>query len=91
MRLSVRVRPGARRTAVGGRYGDSEVLCVAVAARAVDGGATEAVLRAVASAFALPRGDVRLVSGRTARSKVLEIAGADEALRPRLLALLGDR
>ena len=88
MRLSVRVRPGASRTAVGGRYGDEEILCVAVSARAVDGAATDAVLRAVADAFALPRRAVTLVSGRTARTKVLELDGDEPSLRQRLHELL---
>jgi len=35
VRIDIRVRPGASRTAVGGAYGDR--LVVAVGARAVDG------------------------------------------------------
>ena len=93
MRLSVRVRPGASRTAVSGRYGEPspgspDVLCVAVTARAVDGAATDAVLVAVADAFDVPRRSVRLVTGRTARTKVLEIEGPAERLRDRLSRLL---
>lgn len=95
MRLSVRVRPGASRTAVSGRYGDPapgspDVLCVAVTARAVDGAATDAVLRAVADAFGLHRRDVSLVSGKTSRTKVLELDGTAAELQERLLELLGD-
>lgn len=89
MRLSVRVRPGAGRTAVSGRYGDSETLCVAVRERAVDGAATEAVLRAVAAAFALAPRDVHLVQGRTSRTKVLDLDGPQERLTARLTELLG--
>ncbi|QQS00846.1 MAG: DUF167 domain-containing protein [Austwickia sp.] len=82
MRIAVRVRPGASRTRVGGSYGESSApaLVVAVTARAVGGAATEAVLRAVAEAFGVRRHDVRLVSGATARSKVLEIDGDDAML-----------
>lgn len=90
MRLSVRVRPGASRTAVGGRYGDQDILCVAVTARAVDGAATDAVLRALAKAFALPRRAVTLVGGRTARTKVVELDGDPAELRQRLTELLDD-
>ncbi|MDC7123725.1 DUF167 domain-containing protein [Cellulomonas fimi] len=82
MRVAVRVRPGASRTRVGGRYGDR--LVVAVQARAVDGAATEAVLRALADALGLRRRDVRLVSGATSRDKVVEVddvPGLDEAVR----------
>jgi len=89
VRLSVRVRPGASRTAVSGRYGESDTLCVAVTARAVDGAATDAVLRAVAQAFGLRRRAVSLVTGRTSRTKVLELDGPAPELQERLLELLG--
>lgn len=89
MRLSVRVRPGAGRTAVSGRYGDTDVLCVAVRERAVDNAATDAVLVAVAAAFGLSRRDVRLVRGRTSRTKVLDLDGSEKALLERLDDLLG--
>jgi uncharacterized protein (TIGR00251 family) len=86
MRVHIRVKPGASRTAVGGRYGDA--LIVAVTARAVGGKATEAALRAVADAFGVPRRDVALVTGTTSRDKVLEITGAPGELAQRLAALL---
>lgn len=78
VRVSVRVRPGASRTRVGGRWGDEEVLGVSVAARAVDGAATAAVFDAVAAAFGVQARDVTLVSGRRSRTKVLEVAIDDE-------------
>lgn len=74
----MRVRPGASRTRVGGRWGDEEVLGVSVSARAVDGAATAAVLAAVAQAFGVRARDVSLVSGHRSRTKVLEVAMADE-------------
>jgi uncharacterized protein YggU (UPF0235/DUF167 family) len=94
MRVSVRVKPGASRTKVGGQYGDAPdgqlaVLIVAVGARAVDGAATEAVLKAVAKAFGLRRADVDLVGGATSRTKLLELRGEDEGLSTRLAQLLG--
>jgi uncharacterized protein YggU (UPF0235/DUF167 family) len=75
LRFEVRVRPGASRTRVGGRYGNA--LVVAVTARAVDGKATEAALRAVAEALGVPRRDVRLATGATSRTKVVEVMGVD--------------
>lgn len=91
MRLTIRVTPGAGRDAVGGRYGDDDppVLVVRVGARAVEGRATAAALAAIAAAFAVPRREVRLVSGATSRTKVVEIGGDDAALREALLRLLG--
>lgn len=73
MRVAVRVRPGASRTRVGGRYG--EALVVAVGARAVDGAATDATLRALAEAFGVRPRDVSLVAGARSRDKVVEVTG----------------
>ncbi|HPB73148.1 MAG TPA: DUF167 domain-containing protein [Phycicoccus sp.] len=91
MRVTVRVRPGASRTCVGGRYGleDPPVLLVAVQARAVAGAATKAVLRAVAEAFGVPTRGVRLVAGATSRTKVLEVDIEAGVGRARLAELLG--
>ena len=92
VRVSVRVKPGASRTSVGGRYGESVgvagVLVVRVGARAVEGAATDAVLKAVAKAFGLRRADVDLVLGATSRTKVLELHGQDSELSARLTELL---
>ena len=86
-RIALRVRPGASRTSVGGRYGDR--LTVAVTARAVDGAATQAVLEAVADAFGVRRREVELVSGATARDKVVSVALAPDVVAQRLAELLG--
>ncbi|MGO8874417.1 MAG: DUF167 domain-containing protein [Acidimicrobiales bacterium] len=90
MRLTVRVRPGASATAVGGSYGGGAVLVVRVAAPAVDGRATEAALVAIADAFGVPRRSVSLVHGATSHSKVVELSGDASRLSGRLLELLGD-
>jgi uncharacterized protein YggU (UPF0235/DUF167 family) len=80
LRVPIRVRPGASRTAVGGAHGDA--LVVRVQERAVDGKATEAALRAVAAALAVPRRGVRLVSGPTSRHKVVAVTGDPAVLTP---------
>lgn len=72
MRVAIHVRPGASRTRVGGSHGDR--LVVSVTARAVDGAATEAALRAVADALGLRPRQVWLVTGATSRDKVVEVA-----------------
>lgn len=98
-RVAVRVRPGASRVRVGGRYGegDDARLVVAVTARAVDGKATQATLDAVAEAFGVRPRQVVLVTGQTSRDKVVEIdapsagpGGTDRAvaLAARLAELL---
>jgi uncharacterized protein YggU (UPF0235/DUF167 family) len=61
-----------------------------VNARAVEGQATEAALRALAEALGVRRSDMRLVTGATSRDKVVDIMtspGSDESL---LLARLGE-
>jgi uncharacterized protein len=87
LRVAVHVRPGAARTVVGGRHGDALVVCVT--ARPTRGAATQAVLRAVAEAFAVPKRDVTLVTGATSRDKVIEVAGPLGPLARRLGELLG--
>lgn len=72
---------------MGGRYGDA--LVVAVTARAVDGKATEAALRALAEAFGVRRHEVSLIAGAASRDKVVEISGAAEDLAGRRDRLLG--
>ncbi|MBM7775768.1 uncharacterized protein (TIGR00251 family) [Actinokineospora baliensis] len=84
-RFGVRVKPGARRESVGGRWGEDGALVVAVRAGAVEGKANDAVLRALAAAFGVPRRDVVIVAGEWGRDKVVAIdpepAGADEVLQ----------
>lgn len=81
VRIQVRVRPGASVARVGGAYGDTGQLVVAVNAPPVDGAANEAVVKAVAAALGLRPRRVTVVSGHTARTKVLalDVADGDEA------------
>jgi len=87
IRVAIRVRPGAARPGVGGVHGDA--LVVKVAARAVEGKATEAALRAVADALGVRRRDVTLVSGATSRTKVIEVAGDETEIRAKIEGLRG--
>ena len=84
MRITIRVRPGAGRTAVGGSHDGA--LVVRVGAPAVDGRATEAALRAVADAFGVRRSAVGLVTGATSRTKVVDVDGGTGDGLARLLA-----
>ena len=69
---------------MGGEQGGA--LVVRVSAPAVDGRATQAALAAVADAFGVRRDAVTLVTGKTSRTKVVEVTDGD----PRILAdLLG--
>lgn len=71
MRVPIRVRPGAARPRVGGDYDGA--LIVHVTQRAVDGAATQAALAALARSLGVSSRDVELVSGRTARTKIVHI------------------
>jgi uncharacterized protein YggU (UPF0235/DUF167 family) len=83
VRISIRVRPGAGRTAVGGAHDGA--LVVRVAQPAVDGRATEAALAALAQALGVRRRHVTLISGATSRTKVVDVDGADDGLLQELL------
>jgi hypothetical protein len=84
VRITIRVRPGAGRTAVGGSHDGA--LVVRVGARAVDGRATEAALVAVADAFGVRRSALGLVTGATSRTKVVDVDGGTDEELARLLA-----
>lgn len=84
MRIVIRVRPGASRTAVGGSHDGA--LVVRVAAPAVDGRANEAALRALAKALGVRRRDVVLVNGATSRTKVIDVNGASQQIMDALQA-----
>jgi uncharacterized protein (TIGR00251 family) len=74
-RLRLRVSPGAARSAVVGRHGDAWKLRVAAPAEA--GRANAAVVQLLARTLDLPRRHVTLVSGRSAREKIVELADVD--------------
>ena len=82
MRLAVRLTPRGGRDAVEGFAKDEAgrpLLKARVAAPPVEGEANAALLRLIAKSLGLPRSAVRIASGETARVKVLEIDGLDEA------------
>jgi uncharacterized protein YggU (UPF0235/DUF167 family) len=87
--VAVRVRPRARRAAVGGSHAGAHgpALVVAVREPAVDGRATQAVLDAVAQALGLPRTRVLLRTGERSRDKLLTIVDPPADLADRLRAL----
>jgi uncharacterized protein (TIGR00251 family) len=74
-RVRVRVSPGARKTELAGRHGNA--FKVRVSAPPEGGRANEAVLDLLGKQLGLPRRALSIVSGRTARDKVVEMAGID--------------
>jgi len=71
LRFAVRLTPRASRDGVDGVV--DGVLRVRVTAAPVDGAANEGLLRILASELRVPRRDVRLVSGETARQKIVAV------------------
>jgi uncharacterized protein len=88
-RLRVRLTPRALREEIAGER--DGILLVRVTAPPVDGAANEALVRLLAKALDVPRGSVRIASGATARMKVLEVTGIDEATARLRLHLDGVR
>lgn len=84
VRFAIRVRPGAGRAQVGGAHDGA--LIVHVRPRAVEGQATESALAAVAEALGVRRRAVRLVSGATSRTKIIDVEGAAQEKLDELLA-----
>ena len=72
-RITVKVHPRAKRTAVTGRFGESFKLDLA--APPADGKANEECVRYLAEVAGVPRTRVRIVSGQTARMKVVDVDG----------------
>jgi uncharacterized protein len=86
VRVAVRVKPGASRTAVGGRHDGpyGPALVVSVNAPAVDGRATAAAVRAVAKALGVRPGSVAVRLGETSRDKLLEFTDPPADLGARI-------
>ena len=83
-RLTVKVHPRARRSALAGRFGDAWKLDLA--APPVDGKANEECVRFFAELANVPRARVRIVTGAGARMKVVEIEGMEQSALELLLA-----
>ena len=82
MRLAVGATPRAGRDEILGWARDPAgraYLKVRIAAPAVDGAANAALTALIAKALGRPKSAVRIVSGETARLKMLEVEGAGEA------------
>ena len=75
-RLTVKVHPRAKRSALAARIGDAWKL--SLAAPPVDGKANEECVRFLAEFAGVPRSRVRIVMGLTSRLKVVEIEGVPQ-------------
>jgi len=79
MKIFVRAKPGVKKayvketTDLFEKSGERHFV-VAVNERAVDGKANRAIEAAIAEHFDVPRSRVRIVSGQTAKEKIMEVA-----------------
>ena len=83
-RITVKAHPRAKRTAIAGRFGEAYKLDLA--APPTDGKANEECIRFFAELAGVPRGRVRIVTGATARLKLIEIEGVAQGALEQLLA-----
>ena len=91
LRLAVRLTPRARRTEAAGVVAGADgkpALVIRVAAPPVDGAANEALTVWLAKAVGLPKSAVEILSGHTARIKIVRLAGDPPMLAERVRALL---
>jgi hypothetical protein len=84
-RVTIKVHPRARRTALGGKLGEAWKL--ALAAPPVDGKANDECVRFFAELAGVPRSRVRIAMGLTSRLKVVEIEGVPQEDLERRLSL----
>jgi uncharacterized protein (TIGR00251 family) len=82
-RLTLKVHPRAKRSAITGRLGDAWKLDLA--APPVDGKANDECVRFFAELAGVPRSRVRVVTGATSRVKVVEIEGVAQEELEQLL------
>jgi uncharacterized protein len=83
VRIRIRVQPRASRTEAVGPYGDA--LKVRLAAPPVDGAANEELVRWLSRRLRVSAARVRILSGDSSRSKVVEISDADAPTVQQLL------
>ena len=83
VRLSVKAKPGssrARAPKIVDICDDKCALEIAVAAAPEDGKANKAIIATLAKALSIPKADINIKSGTTARLKIIEISGDPQSL-----------
>ncbi|MGD0630139.1 MAG: DUF167 domain-containing protein [Terracidiphilus sp.] len=75
--MAVRARPGAKKTAITGIYGEGQTaqLKVAVSAPPIEGRANFALVAFLSELFVIPRIKIEIVAGELSRSKAFLLQG----------------
>jgi len=92
LRFLVRLTPRAARNGLDGLVRESDgrpVLRFRVTAAPVKGAANAALVAYVANTLNLRKSDVRIISGQTARLKLLELSGDADLIAARLTQWIG--
>jgi len=87
MKITVHIVPNASRDEITGRTDDGEYR-IKVQSPPVDGAANKALVKFLAKTFDVSKSRVRIVTGETARRKIVEIEGDDTAIQ-RILEGMG--
>lgn len=93
VRLAVRLTPRASRDGIDGVVRDAggrPALQLRLSAPPVEGAANTALIAFVAKALRLRKADVEIVSGTTARQKMLQLSGDAEVIVSRLEGWIGN-
>lgn len=82
--FAVRVQPRASQTRLAGELDGA--LKIRLAAPPVDGAANEELIRWLAKFFEVGRGNVEIISGETAKQKIIRVSGLQPSLAELKLA-----
>ena len=81
--LSIRIQPRASKNGIG--VMENGKLKIRLTAPPVDGAANEALVKFLADTLSVPKSQVEIVSGHTAREKIVRITGISSDAADRLL------
>ena len=79
MKLAVRIVPNASRDMFAGRTDDGAYR-IKVQSPPVEGAANRALVRFLAVSFGVGKSHIRILKGETARHKIIEIDGDEQAI-----------
>lgn len=73
--LEIKVEPRSSRSGIEGRFGDA--LKVRLTSPPVEGKANKELIEILAKEFGIHKNDVKIISGRRSRNKLIKLCGVD--------------